>query len=569
MGCAGFYEGTTGRENPKPENWELTRASSFALRPSAFGLPFPLNPLSRPAKFRGMNQLDELMDCREHAPRKAVDPCAIVIFGASGDLTARKLIPALYHLHKDGLLPPQCRVIGVARREKTDDAWRAELRADLDKFSRTQPVDDAVWSAFAANVHYCRGDMTDDATYRALRDLLAGFGETSLRENALFYLATQPSQFAEVARRLEAAELLRKDSPGGWQRLVVEKPFGHDLASARDLNAQLLRHAREGQIYRIDHFLGKETVQNILMFRFGNAVFERLWQRDAVDHVQITVSERAGVGQRGGYYEEAGALRDMVQNHLLQVMALIGMEPPASLDPEDIRDEKVKLLKSIRQLSVEEAARSAVRGQYFAGMVEGKPQAGYRQEAKVQPESNTDTYAALRLFVDNWRWSGVPFYLRTGKCLPLSASEVRIQFRATPHVLFAATCEESANPNALTLRLQPNEGISLRFNGKVPGAVLGIRPVRMHFSYDTEFGAYTPEAYERLLLDAMSGDATLFIRRDEVETAWSLVDPVREAWDQRGLTNREFYAAGTWGPVAAEELLARDGRAWRDPQPMT
>jgi len=544
-------------------------AGSHAVDNGVRAPPFGLKARARPATFPRVNQLDELMACREHPPRKIAEPCSIVIFGASGDLTARKLIPALYHLFKDAHLPRECRVIGVARRDKTDEAWRAELRADLDKYSRTQPVDEQVWTAFAANVHYCRGDLTDDATYRSLQTLLASFGNPALRQNVLFYLATQPSQFAEVAGRLQAGDLLHKDPASGWQRMVIEKPFGHDLASAQDLNAQLLRHAREGQLYRIDHFLGKETVQNILMFRFGNAIFERLWHRDAVDHVQLTVSEKSGVGQRGGYYEEAGALRDMVQNHLLQVLSLIGMEPPASLNPEDIRDEKVKLLKSIRPLKPEEVGRSAVRGQYFAGIVEGKPQPGYRQEAKVRPESHVETYAAMRLFIDNWRWSGVPFYLRTGKCLPLGASEVRIQFRATPHILFAAVCEETANPNALTLRLQPNEGISLRFNGKVPGSNLGIRPVRMHFSYDSEFGAYTPEAYERLLLDAVAGDATLFIRRDEVETAWSLLDPIREHWDQRGLTNREFYAAGTWGPAAAEELLARDGHAWRDPQPMT
>ena len=518
-------------------------------------------------KVPGVNHLDDLMVCREQAPRKVAEPCSIVIFGASGDLTARKLIPALYHLFKDAHLPSACHVIGVARRPKTDSEWRTELRADLEQFSRTRPLDEAVWGGFAANVRYCQGDITDDATYARLRGMIADLPAAPVRQNLLFYLATQPSQFAEIVTRLAAAGLLHKDRSAGWERVVVEKPFGHDLASAQDLNTQLLRHAREGQMYRIDHFLGKETVQNILMFRFGNAIFERLWHRDAVDHVQITVSEKNGVGQRGGYYEEAGALRDMVQNHLLQVLALIGMEPPASLDPEDIRDEKVKLLKSIRPLRPEELSRVAVRGQYFAGLMEGQPQPGYRQETKVRPQSNTETYAAVRLMIDNWRWSGVPFYLRTGKCLPLSASEVRVQFRATPHVLFAATCEETANPNALTLRLQPNEGISLRFNGKIPGSNLGIRPVRMQFRYDTEFGAYTPEAYERLLLDAVAGDATLFIRRDEVETAWALVDPIRRHWDQRGLTNREFYAAGTWGPVAGEELLSRDGYAWRDPQP--
>ncbi len=511
--------------------------------------------------------LDELMACRLDAGRKAVEPCAIVIFGASGDLTARKLIPALYHLCKDRQMPPAFRVIGFARREKTDDSWRTELRAELDQFSRTKPVDEAVWREFAANVSYCVGDLTDAAAYQKLEQKLGGLGNPALRNNLLFYLAISPSQFSTVAEQLHRAKLLQRNGDG-WQRLVVEKPFGHDAASARALNHELTRYAHEQQVCRIDHYLGKETVQNILMFRFSNSIFERLWTRESVDHVQITVSEKLGVGARGGYYEEAGALRDMVQNHMLQVLSLVAMEPPVSLEAEAIRDEKVKLLKSIRPLTPDDVARQVVRGQYFAGVVDGQPQPGYRQEPKVRPDSNVETYAALKLFVDNWRWSGVPFYLRTGKCLPLGASEVRVQFRPTPHVLFAAACGPKLDPNAITLRLQPNEGISLRFNGKVPGASVAVRPVRMHFSYDSEFGAYTPEAYERLLLEAMAGDATLFIRRDEVETAWQIVDSIRKGWDGKPLSNREFYAAGTWGPVAAEDLLAQSGHVWRDPQPI-
>jgi len=319
-------------------------------------------------------------------------------------------------------------------------------------------------------------------------------------------------------------------------------------------------------VFRIDHYLGKETVQNILMFRFSNSIFERLWNRDSVEQVQITVSEKLGVGQRGGYYEESGALRDMVQNHLLQVLALVAMEPPLSLEAESIRSEKVKLLKSIRPIRPEEVASHVVRGQYFAGVVDGEPRPGYRQEAKVDAKSNVETYVALKLFVDNWRWSGVPFYLRTGKNLPTSMSEVRIQFRPSPNVLFAAQCGHRLDQNAITLRLQPDEGIYLRFNGKVPGTSLGIRPVRMNFSYDAEFGAYTPEAYERLLLEAMIGDATLFIRHDEVETAWQIVDSIRQGWAGRPLSNREFYAAGTWGPIAAEDLLAQSGHQWHAPQ---
>jgi glucose-6-phosphate 1-dehydrogenase len=496
--------------------------------------------------------------------RKHPDDCTIVIFGASGDLTSRKLIPALYHLFKDRQMPENFRVVGFARREKTDDSWRGELRTALNEFSRTKPVDDKVWTAFAKNIFYCQGDLTETAAYTKLEALLTSFGSTPLRENLLFYLAVSPSQFGEVVEQVHRTGLLNKEG-AGWQRIVVEKPFGHDLASAHALNRELTRYAHEQQVFRIDHYLGKETVQNILMFRFSNSIFEQLWNRNSVDHVQITVSEKIGVGGRGGYYEEAGALRDMVQNHMLQVLSLIAMEPPVSLEAEAVRDEKVKLLKSIRPLTPEDVARQVVRGQYFAGQVDGEPRPGYRQEPKVNPNSNVETFAALKLFIDNWRWSSVPFYLRTGKNLPMSASEVRIQFRPTPNVLFAAKCGNGLVANALTLRLQPNEGISLRFNGKVPGTTLGARPVRMHFSYDSEFGAYTPEAYERLLLEAIAGDATLFIRRDEVETAWEIVDSIRKGWGDKPLTNREFYAAGTWGPIAAEDLLAQLGHVWHEP----
>ena len=517
-----------------------------------------------------VDQLDELLTCRLDFKKKSVEPSTIVIFGASGDLTIRKLIPALYHLFSGKQLPNPVRIIGFARREKSNDAWRAELRAGVEAFSRTKRVDAATWDAFAACVFYCQGEFGDKKAYLNLRDLLSSFGHEGLRNNLLFYLSTSPSQFAEVTEHLAGAELLRRDSEGpGWQRLVVEKPFGHDLDSARGLNAELTRFAHEQQIYRIDHYLGKETVQNILMFRFSNSIFEQLWNRQAVDHVQITVSERIGVGSRGGYYEEAGAMRDMLQNHLLQVMALIGMEPPVSLEAESIRDEKVKLLKSIRRLDPTQVETHVVRGQYTEGEVDGQSRVAYRQEAKVRPGSSVETFVAARFLVDNWRWSGVPFYLRTGKNLPLSASEVRIQFRPTPNVLFAAQCGPKLDANAITLRLQPNEGITLRFNGKIPGTSLQIRPVRMHFSYDAEFGAYTPEAYERLLLEALEGDATLFIRRDEVEAAWSIVDPIRAGWASRPLTDQELYPAGTWGPVGSDQLLSVRAHQWRNPQPIT
>ena len=524
-----------------------------------------LSPVIHSSRVNQTATVDDLSTCRLGEERKPVAPCSIVIFGASGDLTARKLIPAFYHLHKEKQMPPDFRIVGFARREKTDASWRQELRQALDQFSRTKPVDEKVWQDFSQHISYCQGDITEAEAYTKLEQQLSAFGSEALRNNLLFYLATSPSQFGEAVEQLHRAGLLHKNGEQGWQRIVVEKPFGHDLESARQLNAELTRYAHEQQVFRIDHYLGKETVQNILMFRFSNSIFERLWNRDSIDHVQVTVSEVLGVGQRGGYYEEAGALRDMVQNHLLQVLSLVAMEPPVSLEAEPIRDEKVKLLKSLRPLSADLVSRQVVRGQYFAGTVDGQPRPGYRQEPKVKSDSNVETYVALKLFIDNWRWSGVPFYLRTGKNLPASASEVRIQFRPTPHVLFAAQCGQKLDANALTLRLQPNEGISLRFNGKVPGTSLAVRPVRMHFSYDAEFGAYTPEAYERLLLEAMVGDATLFIRRDEVETAWQIVDSIRQAWNNQPLSNREFYAAGTWGPIAADELLAQSGHTWHPP----
>jgi glucose-6-phosphate 1-dehydrogenase len=512
---------------------------------------------------------EELMFCRLNVARKPAESCSIVIFGASGDLTLRKLIPAFYHLFKDGQMPPDFRIIGFARREKTHESWRAELFEGLEKYSRTK-LDHEIWGRFSKHLLYVRGDLTERNDYGALERQLSDLKSEPLRRNLIFYMATLPSQFCELVEQLHGAGLLHKrepdnGAPPGCERLIIEKPFGHDLESARQLNRELTRYAGEKQVFRIDHYLGKETVQNILMFRFSNAIFERLWNRDVVDHVQLTVSEQAGVGQRGSYYEESGALRDMVQNHLFQVLALFAMEPPVSLDAEAIRDEKVKLLRSLRPLVASEVSRQVVRGQYSAGVIDGKRVAGYREEGRVAADSHVETFVALKLFVDNWRWSGVPFYLRTGKRLPLGVSELRVQFRPTPYVLFAQQCGQNLDSNSLTLRLQPDEGIAIRFNGKTPGTNVEVRPVRMNFSYDAHFGAYTPEAYERLLLEAMAGDATLFIRRDEVETAWEFIDGIRETWKAQPLSDREFYAVGSWGPQAADDLLARSGHAWRAP----
>ncbi len=514
-----------------------------------------------------LTQLDELLSCRNDGVGRDVTPCSIVIFGASGDLTSRKLIPALYHLFCGGQLPNPVRIVGVARREKSDESWRHELKEALGRFSRSKGFDEKVWSEFEKLISYCRGDLTDPDSYDALKDQLESFGDPQLSKNLLFYLAVSPSQFAEVVKRLHEHGMVHKDAQEEhWQRVVIEKPFGHDLASAQELNRGITDYLHEKQVFRIDHYLGKETVQNILAFRFSNAIFEGLWNRQSIDHIQITVSEKLGVGTRGGYYEEAGALRDMVQNHLLQVLALVGMEPPGSLDAEAIRDEKVKLLQSIRPLSPEDISKQVVRAQYFGGEIDGESRPAYRSEDKVSPSSNVETFVALKVLIDNWRWSGVPFYLRTGKNLPLSASEIRVQFRPVPNVLFAANPEANVDANSLVLRLQPNEGICLGFNGKVPGNSSRLDPVLMDFRYDTVFGAYTPEAYERLLLEAVAGDSTLFIRRDEVETAWAFVDSIRHAWEGRALSNREFYSAGTWGPEAADQLLSASGHQWVNPK---
>ena len=514
-----------------------------------------------------LEQLDELLDCWDSEEPRNVTPCTVVIFGASGDLTSRKLIPALYRLYLGKQLPDPFRIVGLARRDKTDESWRQELRAAVEQFARQRSVEESQWAAFEKLIFYCQGDLTDPEAYQALKKKLDDFGDERLSGNLLFYLAVSPSRFTEVVRRLSEEGLVNKQAQEvRWQRVVIEKPFGHDLRSAQQLNREITECLHEKQVFRIDHYLGKETVQNILAFRFSNAIFENLWTREAVDHVQITVSEEIGVGTRGGYYEESGALRDMVQNHLLQVLSLVAMEPPVMLDAEAIRNEKVKVLRSIRPMSAAEVDRQVVRGQYFGGEVNGETRLAYRSEGQVGTLSNVETYVALKLYIDNWRWSGVPFYLRTGKNLPLSVSEVRVQFRPVPNVLFAANPSLRVDANSLVLRLQPDEGICLGFNGKLPGSNSRLEPVLMDFRYHTSFGAYTPEAYERLLLEAMAGDSTLFIRRDEVETAWAFVDRIREVWGDRALSNREFYSAGTWGPEAAETLLNQGGHQWINPR---
>jgi len=493
--------------------------------------------------------------------RAVPQPCSIVIFGATGDLTHRKLIPALYNLAADGELPPAIAVVGVARRDKRDDEFRKELEEAVRKFSR-QNVRDDIWKTFAQSISYHRTEFHDLKGYEALAERLKQIDkERGTRGNRLFYLAVAPDQFDDIIKNLKSVGLNRTQE-GSWARVIVEKPFGTDLASARELNRIVSTAFAEEQIYRIDHFLGKETAQNILVLRFANAIFEPLWNTRYIDHLQITTAETLGVEGRAGYYDKSGALRDMVQNHLLQLLCLIAMEAPTDLRADSIRDEKVKVVRSLRRLAGDAVVENVVRGQYSAGAINGKPVRGYREEEGVNPKSVTETYVALRLHIDDWRWADVPVYLRVGKRLPKSATEISIHFKKAPPVLFnkeAVTLDQ----NVLVVRIQPDEGISLRMQAKIPGTSLRIEPVKMDFHYGTSFGKPSPEAYERLLLDAMSGDATLFARRDEVEEAWAFIDPIEEAWQKQKEKGLYSYAAGSWGPDEADELLARDGRAWR------
>src|SRR5437773_1571973 len=493
---------------------------------------------------------------REGLSTRAVpQPCSVVIFGATGDLTHRKLLPALYNLAADGELPPPVTVIGFARREKTDQDFRREMEEAVRKFSR-QTVRDEIWKTFGQSIFYHQSDFSDEAGFKALAERLDKIDkERGTRGNRLFYFAVAPDQFEPILKHLKAVGL-NKACEGSWARVIIEKPFGSDLASARELNRVVSDAFSEGQTYRIDHFLGKETAQNILVLRFANAIFEPLWNTRYIDHVQITAAETLGVEGRAGYYEGAGALRDMVQNHLLQLLCLIGMEPPTDLRADSIRDEKVKVVRSLRRISSAEMANNIVRGQYAAGAINGKPVAGYREEKNVNPKSETETFVALRINVDDWRWADVPVYLRVGKRLPKSGTEISVHFKKAPPVLFNKE-SVALDQNVLVVRIQPDEGISLRMQAKIPGTSLRIEPVKMDFHYGTSFGKASPEAYERLLLDAMSGDATLFARRDEVEEAWSFIDPFEEVWHaKKDAPELYFYPAGSWGPEAADDLLA-------------
>jgi len=495
---------------------------------------------------------------------RAVPPSAVVIFGANGDLTKRKLLPALYRLAYERRLPAGFAVVGVSRTAMSDDQFREKMRESVERFLEDSPFDGDLWKDFAQGLHYVNGDIADDGLYKSIAAKLCDVEkERGTEGNALFYLSIQPSQYEQTVEGLGKAGLNAARNGQGWRRIIIEKPFGHDRASAMELNAHVQKVFDERSVYRIDHYLGKETVQNILAFRFGNGIFEPLWNRRYVNHVQVTAAESIGVEGRGAYYQEAGALRDMIQNHLLQVMSTMSMEPPAVYEPDAVRDERAKLLRSIHLLKPEEVATHAVKGQYGRAKIGGTEAPGFREEPGVAPDAQTDTYAAVTVKVDNWRWAGVPFYIRTGKRLPKRVTDIAIQFNHAPLAVFGRETGEKW-PNLLVLRIQPEEGISLRFYSKLPGAGMKLRPVTMDFNYGTSFGTRTPTAYETLLLDALVGDATLYTRQDMVEASWDVVQPVLDVWSA---TKFELpnYAAGTWGPAASDEMLAARGHVWRVP----
>ena len=492
----------------------------------------------------------------------AGNPCVMVIFGATGDLTKRKLIPAILNLAQEEVLPKQFAIVGFAGNDLTTEAFRKTLGEELPNFAH-DPIDLKMWEWLSQRIYYVKGDFQDPEAYKRLQQQISEVEKLhNTGGNRFFYLAVAPRFFAPIVQQLGNAGLVQEEN-GRWARVIIEKPFGHDLESARFLNAELKKVLGERQIYRIDHYLGKETVQNVMVFRFTNNIIEPLWNRNYVDHVQITAAETVGVEHRGGFYETAGALRDMVPNHLFQLMTMTAMEPPISFDADEVRNKQAEVLHAIQPLAPEDVLTNMVRGQYGEGFIDGQQMVGYRREPDVSPNSNTETFVAMKLQIDNWRWAGVPFYLRTGKRLAKRATEIVIQFRRTPFVLFRNTAVKNLETNRLVIHIQPEEGISLSFGAKVPGSVMRLGLVNMDFDYKSYFGAEHGTGYERLLRDCMAGDATLFQRADMVEAGWSVIQPIIDVWHAlppRGFPN---YSAGSWGPVEGEELLERDGRSWR------
>ena len=493
----------------------------------------------------------------------AVEPVTIVIFGGAGDLAHRKLLPALYNLHLDSQLPAHFAIVGIGRRALTDEGYRAFAREGVEQFSR-RPIDEAGWTAFAASLFFVNASIEDPGTFPSLGARLDTIEhERGIPGNRLYYLAVPPSMFAPTVDGLARARFIGPPDAGPFARLVVEKPLGHDLASAMAIDDAIAKVFAERQIFRIDHYLGKETVQNILVLRFANSFFEPLFNQKYIDHVQITVAEEEGVGTRAGYYEQAGALRDMVQNHLLQLLALVAMEPPHSLDADVVRDEKLQVLQALRPIEGALVDTSVVRAQYRVGTLNGTTLPAYTGEPGVDPASRTETFVALQVWIDNWRWAGVPFFLRTGKRLPRRASEISVQLKDVPPILFNRDPDRRLQPNVLTIRIQPDEGFALGISSKVPGAHVEVRPVDMDFSYARTFGAASPEAYERLLLDVMTGDATLFMRRDSVEASWRWIMPILSRWAEQREVPLPTYGPGEWAPAEADQLIEGAGRRWR------
>jgi glucose-6-phosphate 1-dehydrogenase len=510
-----------------------------------------------------MAQLAERPTAAKPRIGKQGDPCVMVIFGAAGDLTARMLIPALYNLAQADLLSPDFAVLGVARAQLSNEQFRKNTFDDIQKYCG-DCIDAKIWEDFSKHFYYYAGDFKNDQLYPQIKEQLDQIDrEHSTKQNFFYYLATAPSFFGPIVEKLAAGGLMNQDN-GHWRRVVIEKPFGHDLESAKALNQQILKVADEKQIYRIDHYLGKETVQNIMAFRFANGIFEPIWNRRYIDHVQISVAETVGVEGRGSYFDHAGSLRDMVPNHIMQLISLTSMEPPISFEANAVRDEQAKILHAIQPMSDEEVLTRSVRGQYGEGTLGGERVPGYRTEADVPPDSRTETFVAMKLLIDNWRWAGVPFYLRTGKRMAARSTQIVIQFRKAPFVLFRDTTVQHMMPNQLVLHIQPEEGISLQFAAKVPGPVMRLGTVDMNFEYQEYFGKQPSTGYERLLHDCMIGDQTLFQRADMVEAGWSVVNPVLELWKALPPRNFPNYPSGTWGPKEADDLLERDGRQWRN-----